>query len=86
MVLTKASPWAENRSVYICTRADLLLTRNAAEEAVRAIVAGSPPTSDWIVSRFDAPLDEGMPEAVDPLLWGGINLLRARKASVETVA
>jgi len=69
LVLAKASPWAEGRSVYICTGADLLLTRNAAEEAVRSIMASSPPTSAWIRTRFDAPLDERARETVDRLRY-----------------
>lgn len=69
LVLAQASPWAEDRSVYVCTGADLLLTRNAAEEAVRGIMASSPPTSAWIQTRFDAPLGEDVRETVDRLLY-----------------
>jgi hypothetical protein len=69
IVLVKASPWAEGRSVYICTGADLLLTRNAAEEVLRGIIAGSPPASAWIRTRFDAPLDESARETMDRLRY-----------------
>jgi len=33
VVIEKESPWAEGRTVTICSGADMLLTRNAAEEA-----------------------------------------------------
>jgi len=69
VVLVKASPWAEGKSVYICTGDDLLLTRNAAEEAIRGIMASSPPASAWIRTRFDAPLDESVRETVDRLRY-----------------
>jgi hypothetical protein len=67
VVLEKDSPWMEGRSVTICTGADLLLTRNAAEEAVRAIIATAPPASMWIQTTFDAPLDKAVREYVDQL-------------------
>jgi len=69
VILDKASPWAEDRSVYICTGADLLLTRNAAEEAVRGIMASAPPASAWIQTRFDAPLEENVREMVERLRY-----------------
>ncbi len=69
VVLFKPSPWAEGRTIHICTGAGLLQTRDAAEEAVRAIVAGLPPTSAWIGSRFEAPPDEDLAGAIDPLLY-----------------
>ena len=43
IVIEKESPWAEGRTVTICSGADMLLTRNAAEEAARAIIAAAPP-------------------------------------------
>jgi len=67
VLLVKASPWAEGRSVYLCTGADLLLMRNAAVEAVRAIMASVPPASNWIRTRFDTPLDENARETGDRL-------------------
>jgi hypothetical protein len=69
VALAKASPWAEGRSVYVCAGDDLLLMRNAAEEAVRGIIASSPPASAWIRTRFDAPLDEPVRETVDRLRY-----------------
>ena len=69
VVIEKESPWAEGRTVYICSGADMLLTRNAAEEAARAIIAAAPPTSDWIQTTFDAELDEGVRDYVDQLLF-----------------
>ena len=69
VVLIKSSPWAEGRTVYICTGDDLLLTRNAAEGAVRGIVASSPPASAWIRTRFDAPLEENVRETVERLRY-----------------
>ena len=69
VVIEKESPWAEGRTIYICSGADMLLTRNAAEEAVRAIIAAAPPVSDWIQTTFDADLDEGLRGYVDQLLF-----------------
>jgi hypothetical protein len=68
-VLVKASPWAEDRRVYICTGDDLLLTRNAAEQAIRGIMESSPPASAWIRTRFDAPLRESVRETVAALRY-----------------
>jgi hypothetical protein len=67
VVLEKDSPWTEGRSVILCTGADLVLTRDAAEEVVRGIIASAPPASSWIQTRFDAPLDQGVREHVDRL-------------------
>jgi C-terminal processing protease CtpA/Prc len=67
VVIETASPWMEGRSIFICAGADALLTRNAAEEAVRAAIAGAPPASDWIRSRYDSGLDEGVRDYVDQL-------------------
>jgi len=69
VVIEKESPWAEGRTVYICSGADMLLTRNAAEEAVRAIIAYAPSASDWIQTKFDAELDEGVRDYVGQLLF-----------------
>jgi len=67
VVIEKESPWTEGRTVYICSGANMLLTRNAAEEAIRAIIANAPPASDWIQTTFDAELDEGVRDYVDQL-------------------
>jgi len=69
VVIEKESPWAEGRTVTICSGADRLLTRNAAEEAVRAIIAAAPPASDWIQTTFDAELDEGVRDYMGQLLF-----------------
>jgi len=69
VVIKKESPWAEGLTVYICSGADMLLTRNAAEEAARAIIAAAPPASDWIQTTFNAELDEGVRDYVDQLLF-----------------
>jgi hypothetical protein len=69
VVIEKESPWAEGRTVTICSGADRLLTRNAAEEAIRAIIAAAPPASDWIQTTFDAELDDGVRDYVDQLLF-----------------
>ncbi|NIV33727.1 MAG: hypothetical protein GWN58_31060, partial [Anaerolineae bacterium] len=55
--------------MYICTGDDLLLTRNAAEEAVRGILASSPPASGWIRTRFDTLLEEDVRETVERLRY-----------------
>ena len=67
VVIEKPSPWMEGRSVFICAGSDTLLTRNAAEEAVRALIAGSPPASDWIRTTYDAELAEGARDYVAQL-------------------
>jgi hypothetical protein len=67
VVIEKESPWMEGRSIFICAGADALLTRNAAEEAARAIIGGAPPASDWIRTTYDAVLDEGVREYLDQL-------------------
>lgn len=69
IVLSKANPWAEGRRVYVCAGAGLLQTRNAAEGAVRAIMASTPPASDWIRTRFDATPDAAIRESVEQLLF-----------------
>ena len=67
VVIEKDSPWMAGRSVYICTGADLLLTRNAAEEAVNAIITNAPPASAWIQTTFDAALNEDVRQYVEQL-------------------
>ncbi len=67
IVIQKESPWTEGMTVYICSGADMLLTRNAAEEAARAIITDAPPASDWIQTTFDTELDEGVHDYVDRL-------------------
>ena len=69
VVLEKESPWAEDRRMVLCLGDDLITTRNAAEKALRAIIASSPPTSDWIRTTFDAPLDEAARETVERLCY-----------------
>ncbi|MGB2895042.1 MAG: S41 family peptidase, partial [Anaerolineales bacterium] len=69
VVIEKESPWTEGRTVTICSGADMLLTRNAAEEAARTIIAAAPPTYNWIQTMFDAELDEGVRDYVDQLLF-----------------
>ena len=68
VVLDKESPWAEGRSVYICTGADLLLTRNAAEEAVRAIIAGTAGVA-WIRTDVRRAAGRACTETVDRLRY-----------------
>jgi hypothetical protein len=69
VVLEKKSPWMEDRTIYICSGADMVLTRNAAEEAIRAIIAGAPPASDWLQTTYDAELDESMRDYVSQLQY-----------------
>jgi len=51
VVLERDSPWMEGKRVIICAGADLLLARNAAEEAVRAIISHAPPPNGCEASR-----------------------------------
>jgi hypothetical protein len=73
IILEKTSPWIEDRSVIICTGASLILTRNAAEEAVRYVIEHSTPASAWIRNRFDAVLDENIHEYVDQLRFSWVD-------------
>ncbi|MCP4541416.1 MAG: hypothetical protein GY832_30165 [Chloroflexi bacterium] len=69
VVLEKTSPWMAARTIYICSGADMLLTRNAAEEAIRAIISNAPPVSDWIRTKYDAELDDNLRDYVKSLQY-----------------
>jgi hypothetical protein len=68
-VIETASPWAEGRTVTICSGADLLLTRDAGEQAVRAMIEAAGPASAWIQTTFDEDLDENAYDTVDRLRY-----------------
>jgi len=67
VVLEKKSPWMENRSVIVCSGADRLMMRNAAEETIRAIISSAPPASEWLRTTYEAELDENIREYVSQL-------------------
>ncbi len=67
LVLEKDSPWTEERRIYVCLGADHLHMRNAAEDAVRTLMAGAPPESDWIVTTYAAEGSEGVSAYVERL-------------------
>jgi hypothetical protein len=67
VVLEKESPWMAGRRVILCVGTDLLSARDAAEDAVRAMIARAPPASDWIRTTFDAEPDEAVHATVDRL-------------------
>ncbi|MBU7023160.1 MAG: hypothetical protein HXS40_03250 [Theionarchaea archaeon] len=74
VVLTKESPWAEARTVYICTGSDNVLTKKAAEELI-VLLGGAwvfppflsaPPEEarDYITSIQYLPEDDELPMAI----------------------
>jgi len=69
VVLEKESPWRQDRSIIICSGMDLVLRRNAAEEAVRAIIASAPPASEWIKTTYAGELDSSLREFVKLLQY-----------------
>lgn len=58
VVLEIENPWGAGRRIIVCAGADSIAVKQAAEEAVRTLIERVPPTSGWIRSRFDAPMDE----------------------------
>jgi hypothetical protein len=64
VVLEIESPWMEGRTVIICSGADLLLARNAAEEAFREIIAAAPPAGNWLQTTYEAERDESLMDYV----------------------
>ena len=50
-VLSKESPWAENKIIYICAGPDRLLTKKAAEEAIISIMEKAEP-EQWTYPPF----------------------------------
>lgn len=69
VVVEKESPWAAGRRLFVCAGADLIQTRDAAEEAIRRIIDRAPPASTWIRMRFEAPLYEGAGATVEHLRY-----------------
>jgi hypothetical protein len=59
----------EDRTVTIGSGADLLLTRDAAEMAVRKMIEAAPPAANWIQTTYDGELDEGVRDTVDRLRY-----------------
>jgi hypothetical protein len=69
VVLTKESPWKADRTVYVCTGADALLRRDAAEDTIRAIIDAAPPAADWIRTTYEAKLDKSVHGCVSQLQY-----------------
>ncbi len=69
LVLEKESPWMENRTIYIGLGSDLLRIRDAAEEAIRTIVATAPPASDWFQTTYDTEFTENISGSVSQLQY-----------------
>ncbi|HEY71124.1 MAG TPA: hypothetical protein G4O08_11130 [Anaerolineae bacterium] len=63
------NPWMEDRSIIICSGPNSILRRNAAEDAVRAIIADAPPASDWLRSTYEAELDFSLESHVTQLQY-----------------
>jgi hypothetical protein len=69
VVIEIESPWTEGRTVTICSGADTLLTRNAADEAVRAMITATGPTSAWVQTTYDIDMDQTAYDAVARLRY-----------------
>lgn len=67
VILEKESPWRDDRSIFICSGSDYVLRRNAAEEALRAIIASAPPASDWIQTTYETELGASLRATVNRL-------------------
>lgn len=69
VVLEIESPWAEDRTVLVCSGGSSIAIRNAAERALRALIDAAPPASDWLRTRYEAPLDENLQSYLDRLRY-----------------
>ena len=69
VVLEIENPWEDGRTVIICSGGNSIQIRDAAEEALRSLINGAPPTSDWIQTTYEAPLDDGLHAYLDQLLY-----------------
>ncbi len=69
VVLEIESPWKDGRTVFICSGNDLLLARNAAEDAIRTIIASNPTTTDWIRTTYEIDQDEDTRDFVERLQY-----------------
>ncbi len=65
--IQKDSPWADGRTLFICSGSDSLQVRDAAEQTMRSLIKNSPPASDWVRSRFSAPMDQELRDEVNRL-------------------
>jgi len=68
-VLEIESPWQEDRTVIICSGGDSSGIRDAAESALRSLIANAPPISDWIKSAYEAPRDHKLQATLDQLQY-----------------
>ena len=72
-LLEKESPWSEERNIYICSGANYLQRRNAAEAMIRQLISDSPPASDWIRATYDYDLGEGFHDYIEDLQYQWID-------------
>ena len=68
-ILEKENPWNEGSIIIIGLGADLLDRRNAAEEAIRALISGAPPASDWIRTTYELAEEAGLQDTVSQLRY-----------------
>ena len=68
-VLEKDSPWAEDRSIFICIGENLISLRDAAESALRSVMQRSPPASSWTKNRYESQVDENVDDYVSQFLF-----------------
>jgi len=69
IILEKDNPWKNERIIYICSGADFITRRNAAEKVLRHIIASAPPPSDWIRNTYEAELDANLRQTVSQLQY-----------------
>ncbi len=68
-VIETESLWMAGRTLFICAGHDFVDVRNAAEEAARTLINRTPPAADWLQTRYNAPLDEGVRDYVSQLTY-----------------
>lgn len=68
-ILEIASPWNEDRTVIICSGANSIGIRDAAERALRSLIDGAPPTADWIRTPYEAPRDLSLQATLEQLQY-----------------
>ncbi len=68
-VIETESLWMAGRTLFICAGHDFVDVRNAAEEAARTLINRTPPAADWLQTRYNTPLDEGVRDYVSQLTY-----------------
>jgi hypothetical protein len=69
IILKIDNPWQKERIIYICSGANFISRKNAAEEVLLNIITDAPPTTDWIRNIYKAELDENLQKTVKQLQY-----------------